>query len=216
MSAEASTNHQTAVPADRETSGIRVLVALSAITFSAIYICSDIIELVQGGFSTFQLALTYAAEVTIPLFVLGLYAVQRPGIGRLGLLGAVGYAYVYTFFAGTVTYALVEHSDDWTALNDRLGPWMTIHGVLMVIAGGCFGWAVARAGVLPPWTGYTLIAGVILVAATASAPDLARTIAATVRAAAFIAMGAALLRTSVDQIATTERGRRKASRSTLA
>ena len=141
----------------------------------------------------------YAAEVAVPLFVVGLSRVQRPRIGRLGLLGAVGYAYVYTFFAGTVVYALVEHTDDWSALNDRLGPWMTIHGVLMVIAVARWGWAVARAGVLPPWTGYTLIAGVILVAATASAPDLARTLAATVRAGAFLAMGAALLGKSADR-----------------
>ena len=119
---------------------------------------------------------------------------QRPAIGVLGLVGALGYAYAYIFFTGTVIYALAEHTRDWTELNDRLGPWMTVHGVVMVVAGVCFGLAVARAGVLPRWTGYTLIAGVCLVAATATSPDLVRTLAAAVRAAAFVGMGFALLR----------------------
>jgi hypothetical protein len=52
-------------------------------------------QVAQGGFSTFRLALTYAGEAAIPLFVIGLYAVQRPRIGRLGLAGAVAYAYSY-------------------------------------------------------------------------------------------------------------------------
>ena len=75
--------------------GLSVLVGLAAVFFSALYFASDLIELAQGGFSTAQLALTYAAEAAIPLFVIGLYAVQRPRIGRLGLVGAVGYAYSF-------------------------------------------------------------------------------------------------------------------------
>jgi Ca2+/Na+ antiporter len=58
----------------------------------------------------------------------------------------------------------------------------------------CFGIAVARAGLFPRWTGYALAVGVILVAATNSLPDPARTVAAAMRAAAFIGMGAAVLR----------------------
>ena len=172
----------------------RVATGLAAAGFSVIYICSDLIELAQGGFSTTQLVLTYLGEAAIPLFVLALYAVQRPAIGALGLWGALAYAYAYIYFAGTVVYALAAHPADWTVLNDRLGPWVTVHGAVMVVAGICLGLAVARAGVLPPWTGYTLAAGVVLVAATSTAPDLARTAAALVRAAAFIAMGVALLR----------------------
>jgi len=48
--------------------------------------------------------------------------------------------------------------------------------------------------VLPRWTGYTLIVGVCLVAITIGLPDPVRTTAATVRAAAFIGMGVAILR----------------------
>jgi len=84
------------------------LVGVAAVAFSALYLLSDVIELAQGGFSTAQLALTYISEAAIPLFVVGIYAAQRPRIGRLGLLGAVGYAYTFVFFTSTVVFALVR------------------------------------------------------------------------------------------------------------
>ncbi len=59
---------------------LQVLVGLGATVFSIIYILSDLIELAQGGFSPVQLALTYAAEAALPLFVLGIYALQRSRI----------------------------------------------------------------------------------------------------------------------------------------
>ena len=173
---------------------LRVLVGLGAVVFSITYVLSDLIELAQGGFSPLQLALTYAAEAALPLFVLGLYALQRPGIGWLGLIGAVGYAYSYVAFTATVVYSSVERIPDWADLTRRLGPWFLVHGAIMVVAGLCFGLAVARAGALPPWTGYTLVVGVCLVAATTTLPDPVRTAAATVRAAAFVGMGLAILR----------------------
>jgi hypothetical protein len=66
-------------------------VGLAAIIFSAVYFASDLIEVVQGDFSTGRLSLTYVGEAAIPLFVIGLYAVQRPRIGWLGLFGATAY-----------------------------------------------------------------------------------------------------------------------------
>ena len=173
---------------------LRLLVGLGAMIFSIIYILSDLIEFAQGGFSPVQLALTYAAEAALPLFVLGLYALQRPQIGGLGLIGALGYAYSYVAFTATVVYSFVEHTPDWVALTARLGPWFLVHGAVMVVAGLCFGLAVVHAGVLPRWTGYTLMAGVCLFAATTAAPDAVRVAAGTVRAAAFVGMGLAILR----------------------
>lgn len=54
---------------------------------------SDVLEAIQGGFSTGQLWLTLVAEAAIPVFVIGLYATQRPQIGRVGRVSAVAYAY---------------------------------------------------------------------------------------------------------------------------
>ena len=140
-----------------------------------------------------QLGLTYAAEAAIPLFVLGLYAVQRPQIGRLGLAGAVLYAYAFVFFTGTVMVALVDRTTSWDDLARQFGPWMLLHGAVMVVGGIAFGVAVVRAGVFASWTGWTLLAGVLLVALADSQPGVAQLAAAGIRDAAFIGMGLAAL-----------------------
>jgi hypothetical protein len=97
---------------------------------------------------------------------------------------------------GTVLYAIVERTPDWEALVVRLGSWLDVHSVLMVVAGIAFGVAVARAGVVPRWTGWTLVAGMVLMAVTAAMPDVVRTLSAGVRDLAFAAMGVAVLRRS--------------------
>jgi hypothetical protein len=175
------------------------IVGLAAVVFSALYFASDVWEGLQGGFSTPQLVLTYVAEAAIPLFVLGLYAVQRPHIHALGLLGAAGYAYAYVFFTGTVLLALVNQPRDWDALVGDLGPWVMLHGLLMVAAGSAFGVAVVRAGVVPRWTGVTLIAGVVLVALSSELPTLAQIASSGVRDLGFAAMGLYLLRPGRDR-----------------
>lgn len=175
---------------------LSLVIGLTAVVFSALYFVSDLIELAQGGFSTVQLALTLPAEAAIPFFVVGLYAVQRPRIGTLGLVGTVVYAYTFVFFTGTVVFALVHRTSSWDALVDQVGPWMTIHGLLMVLAGLALGLAVARGGVLPRWTGVTLMVGVVLIAASSGLPDVAQTASAGVRDLAFAAMGASLLVTA--------------------
>jgi hypothetical protein len=174
-----------------------MLIGGAAVASSALYLLSDLIELAHGGFSTRQLALTYAAEAAIPLFVLGLFAVQRPRIGALGFVGAVTYAYTFVFFTSTVVYALVNHTRDWDALGTQLGAWVTVHSVLMVVAGVVFGAAVIRADVLPRWTGIALILGMVLMAVTARLPDVTQTMSAAVRDLAFAGMGAAVLRRTV-------------------
>jgi hypothetical protein len=172
---------------------LALIVALAAIGSSAIYFISDLIEVAQGNFSTLRLALTYVGEAAIPMFVIGLYAVQRPRIGRLGLLGAVAFAYSYVFFTTTVIYALTAGTQNWNALGKVFGAWMTIHGLIMLVGGLAFGLAVVRAGVLPRWTGVCLMAGVVLIVAMSGQSNVARTAAEAVTATAFIGMGVALL-----------------------
>jgi hypothetical protein len=171
----------------------RLWVGSSAIAFSVVYWLSDVVEVVQGDFSTLRLCLTYAGEAAIPLFVVGLYAAQRPRIGGLGLFGAVAFAYSYVFFTSTVMYALSAGTPNYGALANVFGAWMTVHGLVMLVGGLAFGLAVVRTGVLPPWTGVALMVGVIVVAAASGLPNLARTIAATLPAAAFTGMGSALI-----------------------
>jgi hypothetical protein len=179
--------------------GLGLLVAAAAILSSLVYLASDVIEVVQGDFSTFRLSLTYVGEAVIPLFVLGLYAVQRPRVSRLGLFGAVAYAYAYIFFTATVLYALVARTRDYAALTKVFGIWMTVHGAVLVVGGLAFGLAVVRAGVLPRWTGLALMIGVVLVAAASSFPALARAVAGAVPDLAFAGMGVALARAALPR-----------------
>lgn len=173
--------------------GAATLLGVVTVVFSALYLLSDVLELVHGGFYPLQLLLTYAAEAAIPVFVLGLHAVQRPRTGVLGLVGAVGYAYAYVYFTGTVLVALVDHSRDWDSLVGDLEPWVTVHGLLMVVAGSAFGVAVVRAGVLPRWSGQLLVVGVVLVAVATVLPDPLPTLCAGVRDLAFASMGMSLI-----------------------
>lgn len=169
------------------------VVGLAAVVFSALYFLSDVLEGVHGGFTASQLVITYVAEAAIPLFVLGLYAVQRPHIGVLGLVGAGGYAWAYVFFTGTVMVALVTESPDWATLSGDLDPWLTLHGSLMLAAGSALGVAVVRAGVFPRWTGVLLVAGVVLVAMASVLPGQVQLLCAGVRDLAFVGMGVHLL-----------------------
>lgn len=172
---------------------IRLPVGAAALGFSVAYFVSDLIEALQGGFSTGQLWLTLVAEAAIPAFVIGLWLVQEPRIGRIGAWAAVAYAVVYVFFTWTVAYALYHGVPDYESLSDELGIWMFLGGAVMVIAGLGFGWATIRAGVLPRWTAVSLMAGVVLVAATQGAPDGVQLVAAAIRDLGFAGMGAALL-----------------------
>ncbi len=172
---------------------LSVVVGLVAVVFSVLYFVSDLIELADGGFSTPQLTLTLFAEAAIPFVVVGLYLLQRPRIGRLGLAGAIVYAYTFVFFTGTVVYALATTTSSWDRLVEQLGPWMTFHGVLMVVAGLALGIAVVQTRALPRWTGITLMVGMVFIAVSSGLSQLAQTASAGVRDLAFAGMGASLL-----------------------
>jgi hypothetical protein len=173
--------------------GIEVI-GLLALASSVLYFGSDVIEVLQGGFSTGQLWLTFVAEATLPVFILGLWLLQRPRIGRLGGLSAIAYAYSFVFFTATVAYALVNGTRDFEQLGEELSPAMPIHGAVMVLAGVGFGYAVSRAGVLPRWTGMALAIGVALIPLSSLVvADAVGLIAVGLRDLAFAGMGAALL-----------------------
>ncbi len=186
----------------REPAGLRrsrllaTVVGFAAVGFAALYLLSDVVEWVQGGFSDSQLWLTLLAEAAIPALVLGLFLLQRPAIGRLGLFSAMAYAYSFVYFTGTVAYALIRDTGNYGDLSEQLQPWMTIHGGIMVLAGLGFGIAVITAGVLPRWTGAVLMAGVVLVAISQNWPAAVQVVAAGIRDLAFAGMGVALLRSA--------------------
>lgn len=173
---------------------LAVLVGWSALVFSALYWLSDWLEVAGGGFSNGQLYLTLVAEAAIPPVVLGLWWLQRRQLGRLGAVSAWAYAWAYVFFTFTVIYALVEGPPDFSALSEDLGASMVLHGAVMLLAGITLGTAIARAGVLPPWTGWALAAGVVAVVATQGASSGVELASSAIRDVAFAGMGVHLIR----------------------
>jgi hypothetical protein len=139
------------------------LIGLAALAVSALYLASDVIEALQGGFSGGQLGLTRIAEAAIPVFVIGLCLVQRPQIGRLGRLSAVAYAYSHVFFTGTVVYALIDGTSDSAALSPRPA---AVNDDPRCRHGARWTWLRCRGDqgmILRAWTGIALMAGVVVV-----------------------------------------------------
>ena len=171
-----------------------------AVVSSMLYFGSDVVEVVQGRFSTGQLWLTLIAEATIPVFVIGFAVIrtQRP-LGWVGDLSAIVYAYAFLYFTRTVVYALTNGTRDYEVLTDRLGLTMTAHGVMMVVAGVGFGCSVIHARLFPTWTAIALMVGVVLVALSQGLPDGVQLVAAGTRDLGFVGMGVAQIRSTATR-----------------
>lgn len=169
----------------------RKLVGWTAIVAPLLHTATDVLEWTQGGFSRAQLWLNYAAFLPVPALMLGLYAMQRPRIGRAGLWGALIYGGAFVYFAHTTLWALAESAPDYATLWGRLGIAYTAHGVAMVVGGLLFGWATWKAGVVPRLAPGLFIAGLAgnLVLGLLPLPDILQTIASGVRNAGFVSLG---------------------------
>jgi len=183
------------------TSDLRVLIAISAIAFSALYVVSDAIELAAGGLTTGQLIVTYVAEAAIPFYVLGLNSLQQPRGGWPSLVGALMYAVAFVGFSATVLYPLVTGTRDADRVFDDFGVIYNIHAGLALAGGLLFGASVLRARVFPKWTAFALIAGLLVTAILAGLrlPEAVQTVGTALRSIAFAGMGAACLRLSPER-----------------
>ncbi|HEU5062047.1 MAG TPA: hypothetical protein VFT79_02705 [Solirubrobacterales bacterium] len=166
---------------------------LAVVSTFAVYLLSDVLEVLGGGFSAAQLLLTFAAEAAIPFVVVGLCMAQRPRLGSLGEAGALALAFSYVLFAFTALYALVDGAPDYRALSGQFTLLFAASGGLMLLGGLAFAVASLRAEVFPRWTAQAIMAGIVLVVATQAAPDVVRLLPAALRDAGFIGMGVLLL-----------------------
>jgi hypothetical protein len=166
-------------------------IALGAILAPALHSATDAMEWLHGGFTSPQLWLNYLAFLPLPAIMLGLYAVQRPRIARLGLVGALLYGFAFVYFTHTTLTAISAHAPDYESLWNQLGATYTLHGVLMLLGGAIFGWATIQARIFPRWTGWLFLGGltVNLVFGLLPVPDLLQTIGTTVRNAGLVGMG---------------------------
>jgi hypothetical protein len=172
----------------------QTLVAAGAILAPTLHTVTDVIEWLQGGFSPAQLWLNYLAFVPLPAVLLGLYAVQRPRISRLGLLGALLYGFSFVYFTHTTLLAIALRSPTYEDLWHHLGRTYTAHGAIMILGGACFGWATLQAGTLPRWTAGLFLSGlaVNLVLGLLPAPDILQTLGTTLRNTGLVGMGWAI------------------------
>ena len=166
-------------------------VAAGALLAPALHTITDAMEWLHGGFTPLQLWLNYLAFVPLPAVVLGLYAAQLPRITGLGLFGALTYGFAFIYFTYTTLLALTLRTPNYEQLWAYLGDVYTAHGVLMILGGGCFGWATLRAGVLPRWTGWLFLAGLTLNLGLGllPAPDILQTLGTALRNAGLVGMG---------------------------
>ncbi len=164
--------------------------------FPALHTLTDIIEWVQSGFSVTQLWLNYVAFLPLPAVVIGLYAAQRPRISLFGMFGALVYGFAFIYFSHSTLEALAIHSATYEALWSEMGWVYTLHGGLMVIGGLLFGYATMRAAVLPAWTAWLFLFGIVvnLVVAVLPVPDLLQTLGSGLRNAGLVGMGWAVVR----------------------
>ena len=169
----------------------RKLIATGAILAPSLHTLTDVMEWLGGGFSQTQLWLNYIAFVPLPAVLLGLYAVQRPRISLLGLVGALLYGFSFVYFTHTTLLALALGTPTYEQLWAHLGVVYTMHGALMIVGGASFGWATARAAVLPPWAAWLFLSGLMLnlVFDFLPVPAAFQIIGTTLRNAGLVGMG---------------------------
>ena len=176
-------------------SALALLVGGTAIVAPALHSLSDLVEWVQGGYSTAQLWLNYAAFLPMPWLLLGVYAVHDPRPRWPALAGALLYGAAFTYFSHTTLLALASRTPDYQALWAGLGTTYTVHGALMVLGGLLFGASAWRARWLPRAAVALFMAGLVLnlVLALVPVPDIAQAAASAVRNAGLMAMGVAIV-----------------------
>ena len=167
------------------------LIGLAAILAPAVHTLTDVAEWTYGGFSAPLLWANYLAFLVIPFLMVGLYAVQRPRIGSVGLVGALLYGASFIYFAHTSMFALTERVPDYQTLWQILGAVYTMHGLMMVIGGIAFGVATYRASFFPVWTPVIFLSGIALnvLLTLADADELFQTLGSTLRNIGLIGMG---------------------------
>jgi hypothetical protein len=170
---------------------LRHLVGIAAIAGPILHSATDVVEILQGGFSPALLWANYVAFLPMPWLLLGIYAVHplRPAV--VGLVGAVLYGVAFTYFAHTTLVALAGDIPTYADLWSTLGPAYTVHGGLMVVGGLLFAGAAGRTGWLPR-AALALFAGGIVVNlgfALVPLPEILQTLGTALRNAGLVVMG---------------------------
>lgn len=167
-----------------------------------LHLASDLMEWGAGGFSRAQLLVNYAGFLPMPFMMIGLYAVQRPKINSIGLVGAVLYGVAFIYFAHTTLYALQESIADYETLWTKLGWVYTLHGGFMVAGGLLFGLSSLKAEVLwkPGTVLFLLGISINLALSLLPLPEIVQIAGSTIRNVGLIGIGVILLFSAENRI----------------
>jgi hypothetical protein len=167
------------------------IISILTIIASGLYIVTDVIEGMVGGFLPFQLILTYFAMATLSLAYLGLYAVNYRKGGATYLIGSVIFSLSYIYFAHSALLALFVGSAEYSGLKETAGLMYEIHGYATTVGGLLIGYVILRKKLFPAWTGIVLVLTIILNVFTflMGLADIYQLILNTCRNIAFIGMG---------------------------
>lgn len=136
---------------------------LPAVAASVVYLASDGIELLAGGFSPLALWLSYGAFVVMPYAMLALHAsaseTLKPGLRAVSLVGAVLYGGSFIAYSATTLLAVLRNADNYGELASGLGPWYQITGGVMILGGVLFAAGVIAGRATPSWCGWLLLLG---------------------------------------------------------
>jgi hypothetical protein len=169
-------------------------IAITTMIAPILHILSDLLELMNGGFSQIQLLINYAGFLPMPFVILGLYTIQRPRIGWLGAIGSLLYSIAFIYFTHTTLYALEESIPNYEILWQKLGYVYTWHGGLMVVGGILFAFDSLRAKILPRVAVLIFLVGIILNLSLTFLPlaDIWQTLGSFVRNLGLIIIGFSL------------------------
>ena len=141
------------------------LSGLAAILAAGIWILTEIMEIVSGGFSPVQLSLTLVAFVILPFGVLGFHAIQASKGGWISLVGAVCFASAFILWSGVTMLDMVLKTKtemDIIGGGDVEKSIFWIGSILNVVGFIVFSIAALRADVFPRWTGIILILAAVI------------------------------------------------------
>jgi hypothetical protein len=184
------------------------LSGLTAILAAGIWMLTEIMEIVSGGFSPVQLSLTLVAFVMLPFGVLGFHAAQASKGGWMSLIGAVCFAGAFILWSGvTMLDVVLKTKTEMEIIGggdiEKIIFW--IASVLTVVGSTVFGIAALRVDVFPRWTGIALILAAVffLVLSLFQVPMVVWNIINVVTCVALIRMGWVLWLRPVESTAAS-------------
>jgi hypothetical protein len=170
---------------------IKEIIGIGAIAFFFLHSLTDLIEILNNGFSNPQLILTYISFIFIPMIIIGMFSINWKKAGWIGLIGTILYSISFIYFASTAIYPLMNKTRDYEILLTELGFIYYFHGGMMVVGGMLLGISIIKGNFYPLWTGFGLTVGVIINALVSFLPISAifQTIGTLFRNISFIGIG---------------------------